>query len=197
MDERRVESTQSHANLILLAVGLLVGLLAGPFVLGRLSPSTYAKLFEAGEAQQKLEVFEEDAARRLHAAKQIGVTGEYLPELQREIDVQRRELTRARDAARARNVQSYMTAVLLALVAIMVVEALQSHAGSLIARRLTTIRYALAAIWLALLLAVPQPLLQVSMLFVGLLIAIALIVGLIPLGRGINHQGHQEHQEGA
>ena len=43
-------------------VGLLVGMLAGPFVLGRVAPQTYYDIFGAGEEHRALLAFEERAA---------------------------------------------------------------------------------------------------------------------------------------
>ena len=63
----------------------------------------------------------------------------------------------------------------------MTIESLQARPGSRVAMRLATIRYALAALGLALLLAVPYPLMNVSVLFVALLVIVALLVGLVPV----------------
>lgn len=48
--------------------------------------------------------------------------------------------------------------------------------------RLITARYALAALWIAIVLAQPALLKQLPVLFVALLLAVALAAALIPLG---------------
>src|SRR5690606_1626701 len=114
--------------------------------------------------------------------QRIGVSGEYLPEKQAQLDAERIPLLKARRDALESTIYPYMTAVLLALVAIMAIEALYARPQSPVGLRMATMRYALATVWLVLLLAVPNVLMSVSLVFVALLIVVALLVGLIPLG---------------
>ena len=182
IESPREQSGSFSANLYLLVAGLLVGLLLGPFVLGRASPETYYAVFGAGQEHEALLAFEERAADELARVQRIGVSGEYLPEKQAQLDAERIPLLEARRDALESTIYPYMTAVLLALVAIMAIEALYARPQSPVGLRIATMRYALATVWLVLLLAVPNVLMSVSLVFVALLILVALLAGLIPLG---------------
>lgn len=166
----------------LLAAGILTGILLGPFVLGQAAPGWYDRLFSAGEAQVDLDEFNEhEAPRRITDALTSGVSTEYIEQdLNRQIVIERAELTRNRNMARAAALSPRMNAILLAMLALMILELLLAPADD----RLAVARYALAATWLALLLACPFPLRQVSYVFVLALIAVAVVVVLVPLGKG-------------
>ena len=78
------------------------------------------------------------------------------------------------------------TSLLLAVVGLMILEALIDPAATtgLGARRgqLASARYALIALWIATLLAQPQVLRSVNIVFVGVLLAFALVLVFMPMG---------------
>ena len=74
-----------------------------------------------------------------------------------------------------------LLAVLVAVVVVMVIETLPQPSAGMVRARLTTARYALVALGLALLLAQPDWLIQLPVLFAGLLVAATLGVAMIPL----------------
>lgn len=169
--QRPVQPVPNHRDLYLLIAGVVVGILVGPAILGRVASDTYQRLFvgQAPDLQAQVELIE-----RLRAT---GVTetavNEQLDKLRRNTaDAQREHLAR---------LQGLTTAVVLVLAALMMVEplvqpeAVQARAG------LATARYALIAVWLALILARPALLRHISLSFVVLLLIIALLAALLPL----------------
>ncbi len=175
-----------HRDLYLLIVGIVLGILLGPAVLGRVSNGLYQKLMVAGAAQQQaLDQFDSDTVTKLKNLASTGVTPVAVDELARKRKAERKPLEQALQGAQftqeARN-----AAVLLAILALMVFEAMLDPASIRgLARwrgQLATARYALMALWLALLLADPTALEHVNILFVVLLVALGLGVALAPLG---------------
>jgi hypothetical protein len=165
--------------LYLIVAGLVLGLLLGPAVLGRLAPQRYLALFPSVEsARADLEAFDRnlsDLARQLAAT---GATGAAADELRVQMAPQRLPLVTA--LIEAKRSAGRLPAVTLALAALMVIEA---AGGSVLARRLVTVRFALIALWIALLLAQPAALADVPIAFAGLVLVVALVAGLVPLPR--------------
>ncbi len=175
------------SDLYLIVLGIVVGMALGPFSLARFAPDTYRNLFVGGtdefHAEQR---FVEDTVAERARLENTGVTEAALTEFDLEKDKHTAVLRAKRQAAQRDHhnwLQDRMTALLLAILVIMVIESLFGTEARRIRARLTTTRYALIAIWLALLIASPTMLKSLPVLFVTALIAVALFVGLIPLGR--------------
>ena len=177
-------------DLLLLVVGVVLGIVAGPAVLGRVAPDTYHRLFTGAVAEyEALREFQDQ--RQAARQRVLSLNADtVLENFDMQTRMEQRPLEAALDDALRghREVhQGRMNALLLALVGVMVVESLLvSRSGNLVdamryGARLASARYALAAGWLAMLLAVPAVMRPISVVFVlGLLIAV-LAVGMAPL----------------
>lgn len=164
-------------ELYLVVAGLLLGLLLGPAVLGRLAPQRYAAMFPSVEAARaELDAFDRNVADLTRQLSAVGATEVAAQELQARMAPQREPLVTS--VIRARQAQGRLPAVTLALAAVMVIEA---AGGLALARRLAPARFALIALWIALLLAQPEALRDVPMPFALLALVVALIAGLVPL----------------
>lgn len=187
-------------HLVLLAVGAVVGILLGPLVLGQVSPSAYRSLF-FGDTQ-RLEIFQEEIERieqELEQLKSVAAEVDVTPvAFDEPRDVLQRELAlvkTSRDLERRRLALGESIALLIALVLALLVVAIfeatispkPSERGRAVLtpvqQRVTTIRYALLAGVLAVVLARPALLAEVSWLFVVLLLAVIAVAGFVPLGR--------------
>ncbi len=179
------------AHLYLLAAGVLLGVVLGPAVLGRIAPDAHVALFRGSALAEALAAYETDTAA-VDALRASGVSGVALDE-----ELDRRTLT-ARllrgelDRTMDRRALTLLAAVGVALVIVAGVEAWLSmapvppttpkpaptpppHA------RLATARYALLALGLALAVARPTLLRDLPWLLALLLAALALAASLVPL----------------
>ncbi|BAM02508.1 hypothetical protein [Phycisphaera mikurensis] len=198
-------------DLLLLAAGLLLGLVLGPPLLGAAAPTAYIALFGGTEAHEAAEAAREQAASaRAAALAQLGLgEGEgALPEgPQREqAEARYAELDRvltgavtaryaAVDAAMNARAVRWVLGLLIALAGVFVAEVLASPepppAGASRAsvevppalRRLTTVRYALMAGLLAVVLARATLYEEIPWIFSVLLLAVALGAAWVPLHR--------------
>ena len=64
-------------ELYILAAGLLLGILLGPAVLGRVAPTAHASLFGGGPATQQLIDYDEETAAMVAALEATGVTAKF------------------------------------------------------------------------------------------------------------------------
>jgi len=182
-------------GLYLIVAGILLGVLLGPAILGRVAPQTYQDVFVGGAAVMR-QIDDEQAGLdgRLEALEATGVTEaalhEQLMRHEQETVVLQAKLQQAQ-RGRLDELTGWAQALMLAVIAVMVIESLLGpdiKAGGA-ARvhpalgRLITARYALSALWVALLLARPELLKQLPIVFVVLLIAVALATALVPLGK--------------
>lgn len=172
----------NHRDLYVLAAGLLLGLLLGPSVLGRASPETYSRYFADYQiAAQHLAIHDANVQEILKKLVAADVTSVAMDELVQTRAAQREPLQAAVD--RARQSQGRLLAAMLAVLVFMIFETLPEATAILVRSRLATARYALMALTLALLLAQPQQLKGMSMLFLALLLAVGLAVALVPLSK--------------
>lgn len=183
----------------LLVAGIFLGVLMGPAVLGRLSPSIYENTFVGG-AELTEQIAQSQAQSRLNiqSLEQAGVTDAAIPEQlvlgQNRLVVLQAQLQQAQQQ-RLTELTGWTTAMMLAVVALMMLEALVSPDTSIdrptqvapALGRLITARYALTALWLAVMIAQPKLLAQLPIVFTGLLIVVALVAALVPLGPGKKH----------
>ncbi|MEX0652708.1 MAG: hypothetical protein WD534_18300 [Phycisphaeraceae bacterium] len=184
-----------HRDLYLLVAGLVLGVLLGPAVLGQLAPGVYDQVF-VGSGPATTELRKQEAAHEqaLRDLEQTGVSDAALVERAAAFEQQRMMLRAQAEQERMAHLSRLtgrMMALVLAVVGIMVIEALVSpqpeggkrQAVPAVIGRLVSVRYALLALWLAVALARPGLLVEVPVLFVALLIVVALVVALVPLGR--------------
>jgi hypothetical protein len=180
--------TASHVYLIV--AGILLGVLAGPAVLGRLAPAAHRAVFDGPDAAA-IETEREQAEQRfLEDVKGIDVTPEYVQERLDEIQMvaeAKREDGRDRQTERT---AVLVAALVLGLLVTMILEAVLAPDARPGERaevpptlgRLITVRYALAGLIVAVLVGSPVLLWATPKAFAVLIILVALVVGLIPLG---------------
>lgn len=182
-------------GLYLLIAGIVLGVVLGPAVLGRVAPGAYRDVFVGGgEYLRQLTEENEKTRQQLEALQDTGVTGEAIPEhvlgREQELVVLKAQLDAAQ-RQRMGELAGWTTALMLAVIAVMMVESLvgpdvKAGAAAKIPPtlgRLVTARYALAALWIAVVLARPQLLTQAPILFAAGLIIVALGAALVPMGK--------------
>ncbi|MEZ6190224.1 MAG: hypothetical protein R3C45_02935 [Phycisphaerales bacterium] len=182
-------------GLYLLIAGIVLGVLLGPAVLGRVAPDVYRDVFVGGgEYLHQLTEENIKTQQQLEALQDTGVTEEAIPEhvvgREQELVVLKAQLDAAQ-RQRMGELTGWTAALMLAVIAVMMVESLISpdlEAGVAAkvppaVGRLVTARYALASLWIAIVLARPQLLTQVPILFAAGLVVVALGAALMPLGK--------------
>jgi hypothetical protein len=177
-------------GLYLLIAGIILGVLLGPAVLGRLAPSIYEDAFVGG-TQQRQELFENKTQIEAQAQTllEIGVTDAAIPE--HLLQIKQQEIAwRVAIQQHLNTLVGWTTALMLAVIAVMMLESLMSpdtqakntFEVSPALGRLATARYALSALWIAIMLAQPKLLTQLPIAFAGLLVLVSLAAALVPLG---------------
>ncbi len=180
-----IGSAQARPNqrdLWLIIVGVFVGLLLGPHVLGRGAPDLYDLLFLTGDiglsdveqsssSELPPEIFLHDEDVSDGAIRQAVVNA-----LTRQQN-NRQEKT---DGHLAR-LQGCLSALIITVVVIMMAETLTSHFQILNLFRI--VRYVLLAVWIAVTLGQPQLLSHFSIAFVLSLMLVCLIAGCLPIPR--------------
>lgn len=186
-------------HLLLLAVGVVIGVLLGPAVLGRVSPAGYRAVF-AGEGaavaalRAELGELERQRDELSRLAEVSGVTAVAIEENRAAIDREAMVIEKALAYERLRmgflQSASLVLGLVVALVVVMIFEAVISPRPGREGRavltpmqgRVTTIRYALLSAVLAVLVARPSLLNEVPWVFVVLLLAVIAAAGFVPLG---------------
>lgn len=172
----------NHRDLYVLAVGLLLGLLLGPAVLGRVSPETYNRYFTNYQvAADHLAKHDAQVVEILRKMVSADATSVAMDEFVQTRASQRDPYQAAVD--RAKQSQGRLLAAMLAVLVFMIFETLPEATAILLRSRLATARYALMALTLALLLAQPDQLKGMSMAFLVLLLAVGLAMALVPLSK--------------
>lgn len=185
-----------HRDLYLLVAGLVLGVLLGPAVLGQAAPGVYERMFVGmGEATADLREAEAAHASALRDLQETGVSDAALAERAVGFE-QQRMLLQARaeqeQVTHLGRLTGRMLALVFAVVGVMVIEALvspQPNGGGrqvvpTAVSRLVTIRYALAALWLMVVVAQPAMLGQLPVVFAALVVLVALGAAFVPLGKG-------------
>ena len=189
-------------HLYLLAAGLVIGLLLGPGLLGRFAPGLYEEWFTGGaEARRTLAAWDEGVERDVRGLLG-GALDEHDDSLQSEMDaarlrgeperLMRERRWRSEVAAHREAYGSRLLALVLVIGVMMVIEAIvapdfQEDAGPQspgVLGRFVTVRYAVLALWLALVVAAPGTLTAVPWVFAVLVLAVALAAAMVPLGSG-------------
>ncbi|MCE9589961.1 MAG: hypothetical protein K8S99_05495 [Planctomycetes bacterium] len=176
----------NHWDLYLIIAGVVLGVLLGPAVLGRVAPETYDNWFVGvGSYQEELDRLNtglRDELKGIEAsgATEVAVTEKVKANQGRLIELQNRLQQAQLDHTLWMRGRS--TALILAALVLMVIESMLD-AGSAMRGRLVSGRYAVTAMWLALLLAQPSQLKSLPLLFIGLLVVVVLAVSSLPMGR--------------
>jgi len=194
-----------YRDLYLIIAGVIVGLLLSGAVLGNLAPSWYEHMFvgDVAELREDLNELKAEQREQLRNLEGTGVTRaavqEKLAQFEAETNVLRQKIVAAQKAHQ-RSLLDRMTALVLAILAVMVLEAIVSpppqRGAVLVPRavsRLVTVRYALISVWIAMAVAQPAILRGVPMVFTALVIIVALVIAFIPLGK----RAEDEPQAGA
>lgn len=184
-----------HRDLYLLVAGVALGVLLSAAVLGNLWPRAYHEFFVGGyEEHRQLIALQQRQAETLATLEATDVTDVAIAEQQRQFEQQRVPLQAELQQARNEHLDALagrISALIVAIALVMVLEVLVSPepaAGRRAAvppalSRLISVRYALLALWIAMVIARPAVLGELSLLFILLVIAVALAVAFIPLGR--------------
>jgi hypothetical protein len=179
-------------DVYVLCAGLILGILLGPAVLGRAAPQGYAELFGAGEPFAALQDHHVETGALLTALQATGVSDSALVERRHARADEAETMQRVVASVMDRQAMLRLAAVGVALFVVMLLEALTTPTPSqeddtvvLPPRiaRLLTVRYALLAVGVALLLARPTLLHDLPWGFAAALLAVALLAGLVPLGK--------------
>ena len=172
----------NHRDLYLIVIGVVAGIGLGPYVLGRVSSETYDRLFVVGatglEELRQLDAQKLDQQSRFpQGATAVAITEWLQNEAMRQQNRRRDLLTD--HLARLRGM---MAALVLAMVAIMALETFAASAApAALASRLAATRYALVAVWIAIVLAQPRLLHVASGTFVLLLVVVAVVAAFLPV----------------
>lgn len=213
-------------HLYMIVAGIVLGVVLGPAVLGKVVPNLYDRAFvgsgdttELDAAVDARDAFYNDADTR-NATRQriidqhrlimddgdsaevameeqlVALSNRFADEeeaLKLGVVIAEQPVNGRRDA-HAQRLAGLATTLLLALCIAFAVESImgpptgeRGRAVELPAAlaRLVTVRYALIAIWVALMLAQPAPLKQVAnhLPFAALLVAVIIVAGFVPLGK--------------
>lgn len=148
--------TPGPIELYILAAGLLLGVLLGPAVLGRVAPAAHASLFGGGPATQQRVEYEQETAAMVAALQATGVTPDAVDE-QLELRSAPGELFQeGANAVMDVRAFGYITMIGLALTLWFSVQAALGKSG----RMWSVVNYALIALGLAVVLARPSMLSQ-------------------------------------
>jgi hypothetical protein len=172
-----------HRDLYLVIAGILLGVLLGPAVLGRVSPATYDKLFVGAAAiQEERQALDTQLQRDIQRLAATGVSETAIQEKIQAAQAKQGEFQKQIEQAREGRA-GRAAGIVVVLLIVMILETLVDPRNLWLRARLATARYGLIAIWLALLLAQPALIRALPLPFIALLTAIALVVALVPLGK--------------
>ena len=179
METETPEHAPDHRELYLLIAGVIAGVLLGPAVFGRLWQQGYDAAFPSVEqAQLRLLQSDADHARLRQLLTQSSATDTAIAELEQRYLAPRAERQAAlQHALRSRG---RMTTLILAIAIVLIVEAVIAGARPEPRRRLARARFALMAVWIALLLARPEMLSSVSLPFLVILAVLVFVAAWAP-----------------
>lgn len=186
MPEQEESNTRpGHRELYLLVIGVIVGVLLGPGVFGRFNPQAYDDWFvgsgkNLAVIQEKQTKFEADL-RALVEAKTTPIAIEELKAHHDEsMAVLQAQMQALRDKT-ALKLSGRGHALLLAMVALMVIETMIAPSKEIFRQRISAARYCLIAAWIALALAQPALILHTPIELAIAAVAIALAAAVIPM----------------
>lgn len=183
----KLQTTPGPIELYILAAGLLLGVLLGPAVLGRVAPAAHASLFGGGPATQQLMKYEEETAAMVAALEATGVTPDAIDEQIELRSLQREAIRQARDAVMDRNAMMKINAAFALLAIMMLAEAIGKRSNKS-GRELhwqfwlMRARYLLAGFGLAIFVAQPAIFLALPAAGIGIALGvIGIVANLAPL----------------
>ncbi len=171
--------------------GLLLGVLMGPAVLGRLAPDLYNAMFSTGEdPKAMLDTFDQQTDQEMANLQDTPDAELAVTQLVKKRQEMRRQLLAGIEAMHDQQAMRLIWALLATMALVLVLEAMLSpqidESGRSVIRpsygRLVSVRYALLALIVAVTLCRPGLLGQIPLPACVLILAVALIMGLIPLG---------------
>ena len=192
----------NHRDLYVLIVGLVLGLLLSPASLGRFAPNVYNKMFIGNLNERKvLEEFNV-GFKKFQGEQPINAEGQVL--LQGDAQNKMIQMFREKELLEAALIGAtskhtlYMLGLMFSLiVALLVVFVIETQVSPVIARgraeipstlaKLTRVRYVLMAGWLVLVIARPDMIMRVPIVFTIVLLVCVLVIGLVPFGKGERH----------
>ncbi len=188
-----MRSGADYRDLYLIVAGIVLGILLGPGVLGRIRPGLYGRLFVGPSTDLVVAKFSRHLAETNQARQNLIASGattapaleEFDQRQQREVagfQKQFDEIAAAQQAHAAR-LGGWALALVLATMAVMVIESVVDEQAARARGRLATARYALMALWVALLIAQPALLKIVPPVLLIGLIVVAVAAALVPLGK--------------
>ena len=172
----------TRGQLGIMVIGIVVGVLLGPWCLGRTAPQRYDRwFFGTGETTRELDGYDRKANDVLERLANTGATAAAVAEEQHRMDRERERILEEIQNQRDEYLKTLLgrtQALIVAMISLMVIEGIFSPSRATPQTRgtasLATARYALTAVWLALTLAQPALLTGVSVLFVILLVGVSL-----------------------
>ncbi len=189
-----------HRDMYLLILGLIVGLVISPWIMGRfMSDVSHEKWYRGGgdkvDAYHEFMKTHRDQQRQkdtelLDRLVATGVTKEAVDEMRAKLAEDARQERLPHEAAvaveqqaRAAWQRGLMMALVVALIVLMLIEPVFEMQGPMAAirRRLVTARYGVVAVWIAFALGRPHALEGISWGFAALLIAVILAAAALPL----------------
>ena len=179
--EKRPLDVTGKRHLYLLAFGVILGVLLGPAFLGRALPSWHTALFGGTPLATTIAAYRADTSA-LDALEATGVSKAAVAEERDRRAITLRLLDDQLNRTMDTRALQLIAAVGVALLAVALVQAvlINPRARSTLDARLTTARYALLALLLALAFARPANLRTLPWFFTLTLIALALLPSLAP-----------------
>ncbi len=175
----------------LLVLGVVAGLVLGPWVFGSFWEQGYRNVFVGDSgAQAKIASIEADYADRIERTRETGVSPAGVSDIEQERDAAIREVESTGAAQRTEHaawLNARRDSLVLAIGIVLLLAAAIGPRRPLMQARLVTACYALLAGWIAITLARPAGMGSLPWVFVGLLTAVAVIVALLPVGRAVKH----------
>jgi hypothetical protein len=179
--ETTSQITPGSLELYAIIGGIMLGILLGPAILGRISPALYDRYITCrAEPKNSLADFEEQTFKLQEQIKSSQSSPAHMDEFLARRNTQRQQIM-AEDQLESIRAQltglSRSVALVLALIAIMVIETVIDPGARLARARLQTARYLLMGFWIALTLAQPVFLAGFPLtFFMGMILLIALSV---------------------
>lgn len=189
--------TADYRDLYLIVIGLALGVMLGPGVLGRVAPAWYDRLFVGDAslqtAQEAVETFNkksEETASLRSRLRDSGVTPDAIREFENRnqpvLDALRQGVDRAfKDREqRQERLRGAVTGLVLAVAGLMVLEVLAGETER--ARRIAWGRYAVMGLWVMVVAAQPLLLRSVSVGLAAGVVVMVMLVASVPMGRRQN-----------
>lgn len=175
-----------HREIYLIIAALVVGIALGPLVLGTIAPVTYDRLFVLdGQGMADLQQQQDKVRNIKQLLNTSGATYTALEEQLRQLDAEKNRFFLDASRRHLNRLGGLMTALVLAVVALMLIEAVTLFPRSAL-RRLATARYMLLAVWITLAGAQPMLLRGASSLFVIALVSVTIVAAVVPIATHTN-----------